>query len=91
MIKKAHVWVSGRVQGVWFRSNVREKARELGLTGWVRNLWDGRVEAIFEGEEEKIKEMIEWCWRGPPLAKVRDVAVKMEESSNEFDDFVVRY
>jgi len=89
-MKRAHVWISGRVQGVWFRAHTRDKAMELGIKGWVRNLPDGRVEAVFEGEEEQVKKMIEWCYVGSPLAKVDDVQVKWEEPRNEFD-FIIKY
>ncbi len=84
---RAHVWISGRVQGVFFRAHTKEVAEKLGLTGWVRNLPDGRVEAVFEGEEEAVKEAIEWCKRGPPLARVEKVEVRYEEPTGEFKDF----
>jgi len=84
---RAHVWISGRVQGVFFRAHTKEVAEKLGLTGWVRNLPDGRVEAVFEGEEEAVKEAIEWCKRGPPLAKVEKVEVRYEDPTGEFRDF----
>jgi acylphosphatase len=88
---RAHIFVSGFVQGVFFRSNTQERARRLGLKGWVRNLEDGRVEAVFEGEKEKVLEMIEWAKRGPELAKVENVEVEWEEYKGEFDDFEIRY
>ena len=84
---RAHVWISGRVQGVFFRAHTKELADELGLTGWVRNLPDGRVEAVFEGEEDAVKEVIEWCKRGPPLASVEKVEVRYEQPTGEFRDF----
>jgi acylphosphatase len=84
---RAHVWISGRVQGVFFRANTKELADELGLTGWVRNLPDGRVEAVFEGEEDAVKEAIEWCKRGPPLASVEKVEVRYEQPTGEFRGF----
>jgi acylphosphatase len=84
---RAHVWISGRVQGVFFRAHTKELADELGLTGWVRNLPDGRVEAVFEGEEEAVKRAIEWCKRGPPLASVEKVEVRYEQPTGEFKDF----
>ncbi len=84
---RAHVWISGRVQGVFFRAHTKEVAEKLGLTGWVRNLPDGRVEAVFEGEEEAVKEAIEWCKRGPPLARVEKVEVRYEDPTGEFRDF----
>lgn len=86
-----HVLISGQVQGVWFRSSTKQKAEQLGLTGWVRNTPDGDVEAVFEGEEKIVKEMIEWCHRGPPLAKVENVEVKKQNPTNGFDTFSVRY
>jgi len=91
MNKRGHIFISGKVQGVFFRSTIRKKAKELGVNGWVKNLTDGRVEAIFEGEEEKIKKMIEFCHKGPKAANVKDVEVKWEESKNEFNDFKVKY
>ncbi|MEM1942781.1 MAG: acylphosphatase [Candidatus Caldarchaeum sp.] len=70
------VRVYGRVQGVWFRSSMKEKADELGLDGWVRNLDDGSVEAVIAGDEEKVNKLVEWCRVGPPLAKVEKVMVE---------------
>jgi len=70
---RAHVFVSGRVQGVYYRANTREAARERGVDGWVRNLDDGRVEAVFEGAEDAVASMIEWCHGGSPAAAVDDV------------------
>lgn len=72
---RAHVFVSGRVQGVFYRANTRETAREKGVDGWVRNLDDGRVEAVFEGEESTVSEMVAWCHTGSPQARVDDVEV----------------
>lgn len=86
-----HVIISGRVQGVWFRANTKQKAEQLGLTGWVRNTSHGCVEAVFEGEEKLINEMIEWCYKGPSLAKVEKVEVKNQNLTDEFDDFSIRY
>ncbi len=76
--ERAHVYVSGEVQGVNFRGATHEKAEELGLNGWVRNLQDGRVEAVFEGEPEAVRQMIEWCESGPSSADVDDVSVEQE-------------
>ena len=70
---RAHVFVSGRVQGVAFRANTRNTAREIGVDGWVQNLDDGRVEAVFEGEEESVERMVEWCHDGSPAAEVENV------------------
>jgi len=88
---RAHVWVSGRVQGVFFRSETQEAARRRGVKGWVRNLPDGRVEAVFEGEEKAVNELIEFCKRGPPGAVVTSVKVVMENFTGEFKDFFIRY
>jgi acylphosphatase len=88
---RAHVLISGRVQGVFFRAHTRDAARRLGLTGWVRNLPDGRVEALFEGEKEKIDEMITWCHQGSPYSRVDQVEVAWEDYIGEFSSFSVRY
>jgi acylphosphatase len=73
MKARAHVFVSGRVQGVFFRTETKYKADGYGVKGWVRNLPDGRVEAVFEGEEEAVKALIEFCKRGPQGARVTSV------------------
>jgi len=91
MSVKKHVLISGRVQGVWFRATTKEKAEELGVTGWVRNTSDGRVEAVFMGEEDKVNKLIEWCHQGPPLAEVEKVEVKPYTSEEEYKDFTIRY
>jgi acylphosphatase len=90
-MKRAHLFISGRVQGVFFRSNTRKKALELGLGGWVRNMNDGRVEAVFEGEESSIEKVITWCHQGPSYASVDDVEVSWEEFRDEFQTFSIRY
>lgn len=76
---RAHVFISGRVQGVGYRFSTIEQADNLGVSGWVRNLPDGRVEAVFEGNRAAVEEMIRWCHRGPKAAVVKDVAVEYEE------------
>jgi acylphosphatase len=73
------VVVRGRVQGVFFRTEATARARSLGLTGWVTNLPDGTVEAIFEGRQEAVESMLGWCSHGPAGARVDDVAVTWEE------------
>ena len=88
---RAHVFIEGRVQGVFFRANTREEASLLGLTGWVRNCWDGRVEAVFEGEREKVEKVIAWCKKGPPGAMVRDVEINWEQVTGEYDTFSIEY
>ena len=91
MTSRVHVVISGRVQGVWFRATTKQKAEQLGLTGWVRNTYDGNVEAVFEGEENGVQEMLDWCRHGPPLSKVENVEVKNESPTNGFDSFSIRY
>jgi len=91
MKSSVHVLISGRVQGVFFRANTKQQAEILGLSGWVRNTNDGKVEAIFEGEEKFLDEIIKWCHRGPPLSKVENVDVKKQKPTNDFDDFSIRY
>ncbi|WP_330631948.1 acylphosphatase [Halocatena halophila] len=86
---RAHVFVSGTVQGVYFRATTRERANEHGVDGWVRNLDDGRVEAIFEGQKAAVEEMIEWCHTGSPAATVESVTVEYE-SPEGLSDFRVR-
>ena len=90
-MRRVHLFISGRVQGVFFRSNTQDEARALGLTGLVRNLPDGRVEVVAEGEEEDLKELIKWCHKGPPGARVREVEVNWERFTGEFDQFQIRY
>lgn len=87
---RVHIHVSGRVQGVFYRSNTRRRALGLGLTGWVRNIPDGRVEAIVEGEEEQIEKLIDWCRRGPPSAAVTGLEFRRKPPTGEFDTFRVR-
>ncbi len=87
--KRAHLFVKGRVQGVFFRACTQEEAQKRMLTGWVKNLHDGRVEALFEGEEKDVQSMIDWCHRGPSHAVVTDVSVELEEYEGEYSDFSV--
>ncbi len=87
---RAHVFVSGTVQGVYYRANTREMAREAGVDGWVTNLADGRVEAVFEGPEEAVEAMVEWCHEGSPAADVDDVEVEYGGPDGE-DGFEIRY
>jgi len=86
---QVHVIISGRVQGVWYRASTRRKAEELGLTGWVKNTVDGNVEAVFEGDESIVHEMVNWCWVGPPLSQVADVKVTKRNVCDEFTGFAV--
>lgn len=91
MMVRAHVFVHGRVQGVFFRSETRHEARRCGVKGWVRNLPDGKVEAVFEGEENQVKKLIEFCRHGPPGATVKKVEITWEPYVGEFSDFEIRY
>lgn len=77
--KRTRALISGHVQGVFFRDSTREKAEALGLSGWVRNLPDGRVEAVFEGDGDRVEEMVAWCEGGPPSAEVQNVSTTQEE------------
>ncbi len=88
-MKRLHIWISGKVQGVFFRASARRKAMDLGVKGWIRNLDDGRVEAVFEGDDSSVKEMVDYCRRGPYGANVDNVEVKIEGYSNEFDSFEI--
>lgn len=87
---RAHIFVSGRVQGVFFRRNIKNKAEKSGLTGWVKNLADGRVEAIFEGDLGRTEEMLKWLKRGPFLAKVENLEIIRENYEEEFTDFEIK-
>lgn len=80
---------SGLVQGVFFRAHTQRCAESLGLTGWVRNTFDGKVEAIFEGEEKSVNDAIEWCATRQPYAKVQSKEVKVSEATGEFDGFSI--
>lgn len=88
---RAHVFVSGRVQGVFFRSETRYEANRRNVAGWVRNTSDGRVEAVVEGEKEDVEKVIDFCRRGPPGARVTKVDVQWEGYTGEFRDFKIRY
>lgn len=87
MKKRAHVFISGDVTGVGYRSWTLRQAKERGLTGWVRNAEIGMVEAVFEGEENKVKGMVKLCRKGPEVAWVEKVGVKWEKAAGEFDGF----
>jgi acylphosphatase len=84
---RAHVFIAGRVQGVSFRWYTQRKAQELGLTGWVRNLWDRRVEAVFEGNAEAVRQAVAWCHTGEPPARVSHVEVTYAPATGEFQSF----
>jgi acylphosphatase len=84
---RAHVWVSGKVQGVAFRASTQFEAKDSQVTGWVKNLPDGRVEAVFEGYEDPVEDMVAWCQHGPDAATVKNLEVEYEdpEGLTEFE------
>lgn len=84
------VLLEGRVQGVSMRYYTQRKATELGLTGFVRNLSDGRLEAIFEGPKDKAEEMLRWCETGSPAARIDSIALRYEDLVGQFSTFEVR-
>lgn len=89
---RAHLIVKGRVQGVCYRMDTEDAARGIGgLTGWVRNLRDGDVEIVAEGDREKIEQLIQWCRRGPRLARVDDIQIEWLEPTHEFKEFRTTY
>ncbi len=89
-IKRFHLIISGRVQGVSYRMSAWEKARQLGLSGWVRNLNDGRVEMIIEGDASLLEQMTDWAGQGPRFASVTNVDVTEEKVSGDLEDFEIR-
>ncbi|MHA1720998.1 MAG: acylphosphatase [Promethearchaeota archaeon] len=88
---RLHAIISGRVQGVFFRVNTRNKANELGLSGWVKNRWDGKVEVICEGSKEMLEIMLKWLKKGPKYAFVEKVDYRIEEKDKEFGNFEILY
>ena len=88
---RIHVFISGSVQGVFFRAHTRSVAQSSDLTGWVRNLPDGRVEIIAEGRRDRADEFIRWCHKGPAMASVDNVEVNWEKVTGEFKDFEILY
>lgn len=84
---RIHLIIEGRVQGVWFRESTRREAVSLGVSGWVRNLPDGTVEAMAEGPEESVRKLVSWCQHGPPAARVDRVREQAEEWEGEFRSF----
>lgn len=86
---RAHVWVSGKVQGVFFRDSTRDQAQRRGVRGWVRNLKDGRVEAVFEGPQESVDALVHWCKTGPELARVTNVE-RVSEPEEPLAGFEIR-
>jgi len=88
-ISQLHVWISGRVQGVSFRYHAQEQALRLNVRGWIRNLYDGRVETVFCGTDNDVAQMLAWCRKGSPAARVDRLEIS-EESPEDFPDFQIR-
>lgn len=88
---RAHLLIEGRVQGVFYRAFTRDLAHDLGLKGWVKNLYDGRVEAVFEGKKELIEQAIKECYSGPPGARVTNIDVKWETFQGDLKGFTIKY
>ena len=87
---RARLLISGIVQGVGYRWSCQRAAQSIGVTGWVRNLSDGRVGAVAQGTKEQVEQLIAWCYRGPEEAHVSDIAVSYEEAAGELKDFGIR-
>jgi acylphosphatase len=90
-LKRVHVYISGRVQGVFFRAETQRVAQGFNITGWVRNMADGRVEAVFEGDDADIDKMLAWCHQGPPSARVENVTTSEEHYTGGFSDFSIKH
>jgi acylphosphatase len=88
---RAHVIIKGRVQGVFFRMNTARAANRFGVCGWVKNRRDQNVEAVFEGEEDRIKAILKWCSTGDPPARVSSVDLEWEEFTREYNSFDITY
>lgn len=90
-MKRVHLLISGLVQGVFFRHHTREKGESLGLTGWIRNTGDDKVEIVAEGAKEKLENLVTWVHQGPPAARVEKVEVEWSEATREFQGFEIKY
>jgi acylphosphatase len=88
---RAHAIISGRVQGVFYRMETKRAADDIGVSGWVRNLRDRTVEAVFEGEKDRVDAVLDWCRQGPPHAKVTDLNVTWDDYTGEFSGFSVSF
>ena len=91
MIKTLHIFVEGRVQGVYYRASTKQKAIKLQLKGWVRNLSDGRVEIMAQGEQKQLDELVNWCYQGSKYSLVTKVNTTFIDQSESFSNFDVRY
>ncbi len=87
---RVNIFISGLVQGVFFRSETKKKAEEFGIFGWVRNLTDGRVEILAEGKREKIERLIDWSGKGPDSSRVDNLEIIWQEYRGEFTNFEIR-
>lgn len=90
MKSRIHIFVSGKVQGVFFRENTKKKAAEFELSGFVKNLQNGKVEAVFEGEKEKIEKIIQWMEKGPKTAQIKNIEINRQNYQGEFKNFEIR-
>ena len=88
---RAHVVISGKVQGVFFRMETKSEAQRFGVSGWVRNKRDGSVEAVFEGQKKNVELILDWCKKGAPLSMVQGADVKWEDYKGEFKGFEITY
>lgn len=88
-MKRVHLIIEGRVQGVGYRVSLMQEGQRLGLVGWVRNLPDGNVEAVVEGASDQLEKLIAWCHKGPPMAYVTEVKTTFQEATGEFKGFEV--
>ena len=88
---RARVIIEGIVQGVFFRAHTQKEAQQRGVSGWVKNRYDGTVEALFEGDQERVQALINWCHTGPPHARVDNVRVSWEDYTGEYSGFSVTY
>jgi len=89
--QQARFVILGRVQGVWYRASTQERAVGLGLRGWVRNLPDGRVEVLAQGPADRIQALIDWCYQGPPLARVERIDVDWQPLDEPYPSFAIRH
>ena len=88
---RAHVIISGRVQGVCYRMETQRAAKSIGVSGWVKNRFDGTVEAVFEGGKKQVDQIIDWCRKGPALARVSNIEIGWESVTGELRDFDITY
>ena len=86
---RLHVFISGKVQGVYYRQNTTTRAQELNISGWIRNLKNGKVEAVFEGEKSNVNKLLEWCYSGPKNAIVSNIEIVNEPFKKEYPNFQI--